>query len=400
MRRDRTTVCHVITRMIVGGAQENTMYSCAHVDPDRFASLLVTGPETGPEGSLHEEVKDLGIRTIVLPSLVRAISPGTDAAALAALVRLFRRERPHIVHTHSSKAGILGRLAARIARVPAIVHTVHGWSFHDHMPAWKRAAYIRAERAVSRSTDRLVFVTERDRRKGSDERIGDADRYVTIRSGIDVDAFRLARSERREARRRLSLPDDVPVVGSVTRLSQQKDPRTFVAAAALVANRSPEARFVLVGDGPLRDELRAAAQKAGLGERITFAGLRRDVPHLLPAFDVFVLTSLWEGLPRVIPQAMAAQIPVVAAGVDGVLEAIVDGETGLLYRPGDPAHLADAVLRVLAEPALAERLAASGADRAEVFSLETMIADLERLYEGLGAGPGARAGDDHRRGSP
>lgn len=374
-------VCEVITRLIVGGAQETAILTCARLDPDAFDASLVTGPQTGPEGSLHGWARELGVVLEVEPSLVRELSLLNELRALFRLWRRFRRERPDVVHTHSSKAGILGRLAARLAGVPAVVHTVHGWSFHEHMPRWERRMYVRLERLAARWTDRFVLVTERDRAKGLSVGIGRPERYSTIRSGVDLAPYRTGDGS--GFRAELGIPGRAPVVGTVARLSPQKDPIGFVDAGAEVLEKRPEAHLVFVGDGPMRPEVERRAAELGVADRLHLPGIRRDVPDVVAAFDVFIASSLWEGLPRTVIQAMAAGVPVVASSVDGIAEAVTDGTSGLLVPPGDRRALAEAVLRVLEDTDLAGRLADDGRARAEDFSEGTMIERLEGLYREL-----------------
>ncbi|HZS34179.1 MAG TPA: glycosyltransferase [Methylomirabilota bacterium] len=257
----RVDVCHVITRLIVGGAQENTVLTCAGLTRTGHRSVLVTGPETGPEGDLRGEAEQRGVPVCVIPSLVRELAPRRDLAALLALRRLFERSRPDIVHTHSSKAGILGRLAARWARVPVIVHTVHGWGFHGSTPPVRRAAYVGLERLVARWTTRLVVVSERDRTTGLGDRIGTPGQYTLIRSGVDLAPFRDARQHRAAVRASLGVPPAAPVIGAVTRLAAQKDPTTLVRAAGAVLRDLGEAHLVVVGDGP------SAASASGSSRR-------------------------------------------------------------------------------------------------------------------------------------
>ena len=382
----RIRVLHVITRLIVGGAQENTMLTAALLDPGRYVVDVASGPQTGSEGSLIPEVRARGIHLTILPSLVRQVHPLKDAAALVALTRMIRRGQYEVVHTHSSKAGILGRWAAHLAGVPVIVHTVHGWGHHDRQSPPARRFYVLLERATQLVTDRLIVVSPRNTQKGLADGIATAEKYVTIRSGIEVDRFRQVSQPREEVRAELGIPPDAAVVGTVTRLSPQKAPLDFVAAAAQVATERPDVHFVLVGDGPLRAEVEARVGALGLAGRVHLAGLRRDVPDLMHSFDVFVLSSLWEGLPRVLPQAMAAGLPIVATAVDGNAEAVTDGVTGFLTPPGDPGAMAAAVVRLLDAPNLAKKMGQAGQARVEEFSARKMVGDIEVLYEALLAG--------------
>jgi len=251
----RLRVCHVITHLEVGGATEAAINSCAHVDPARFTAVLVCGRSPAGERDARPLADELGVEVVTLPSLGRPIRPFRDLEALRALRRTFREWHPDVVHTHSSKAGFLGRVAARRERVTGIVHTVHGWSFHDHMPRAERALYIGLERRAARWTDRIVTVSELDREKGLAARIGTTERYTVIHELNDVARFLAADRDRAKARARLGLEEDGPVVGTLGRLSDQKDPATFVRAAAGISSQVPDSRFVMIGDGPLRSDV-------------------------------------------------------------------------------------------------------------------------------------------------
>jgi glycosyltransferase involved in cell wall biosynthesis len=379
----RVRVLHIITRLIIGGAQENTMLTAALLDPARYTVEVISGPQTGPEGSLIPEVRARGIPLTILPSLVREIHPLKDPAAVAALARFIKQGRYDIVHTHSSKAGILGRWAARLANVPIIVHTVHGWAHHDRQRPLERRTYILLERITQRVTDRLVVVSPRNIEKGLADSIAVPKKYVTIRSGIELDRFRAPARPREAVRAELGIPQGAVVVGTVTRLSPQKAPLDFVAAAAQVAAQRRDARFVIVGDGPLRAEVEAQVSALGLAERVRLTGLRRDVPDLLHSFDIFALTSLWEGLPRVLPQAMAAGLPIVATAVDGNAEAVTDGVNGFLTPAGDPSAMAGGLLRMLDGPALRREMGWIGQTMVEEFGAVKMVQDIAALYEAL-----------------
>ncbi|MBN1813018.1 MAG: glycosyltransferase family 4 protein [Anaerolineae bacterium] len=376
-------VLQVITRLIVGGAQETVMLVADMLDPVRFAVDVLSGPQTGPEGSLIEDVRARGIPLTIEPALVREINPAKDLLVFVRLVRFIRQGHYDIVHTNSSKAGILGRWAARLTGVPIIVHTVHGWAHHDRQHPLVRRAYILLEQLTQHITDRLVVVSPRNIEKGLADSIASPEKYVTIRSGIELDRFRQPNRPCEAVRAELGIPLDVAVVGTVTRLSPQKAPLDFVAAAAQVAARRPDVHFVVVGDGPLRAEVESQIAAEGLTARFHLTGLRRDVPDLLHSFDVFALTSLWEGLPRVLPQAMAAGLAIVATAVDGNAEAVEDGVNGFLTPPGDPQALADALLRLLDDPALAAQMGAAGRERADEFGARKMVDDIAALYEAL-----------------
>jgi glycosyltransferase involved in cell wall biosynthesis len=380
---DRAKVLNVITKLAVGGAQETALAYCSQLDPARWATTLVTGPEQSAEGNLFDEAARRGVRVVTIPSLRRRIRPVADLRAVVELVRLFRRERPDIVHTHSSKAGLVGRLSARIAGVPVVVHTVHGWSFHEGMSPRARAVAVRLERLAARWTSTIVVVADSDADIGGEEGIGRWGQYALIRSAVDVEALRRATGSRADARVALGIPEGVPVLGTVTRLCRQKDPATLLRAARQVVDSRPDARLVVVGDGPMRAYVDQLLDELDLRPHVSLLGPRTDVAALLPGFDAFVLSSRWEGLPRVVVEAMAVGVPVVATDVGGIDEAVTDGESGLLAAAGDPEAMAAAVLRVFDEPGLAHRLRRGAAERVDEFDIGVMTERLDDLYSSL-----------------
>jgi glycosyltransferase involved in cell wall biosynthesis len=380
-------VLHPITRLIIGGAQENTMLTAdlmnkGAVGDGRYQIAILSGPQTGPEGSLIEEVRARGTPLTIMPELRRELSPANDLKALVKLAKMMRSGRYQIVHTHSSKAGVLGRVAAKMARVPVIVHTVHGWSFHQQLTPRKLHFYVALEKIGDWCGHAAILVAEQDRAKGLAQGIRAAD-YVVIRSGIELDRFGHPQVAPAEMRQQLGIPSDALVVGSVTRLSPQKAPLDLIDAFGHIQRQFPHAWFVVVGDGPLRPDVEARIQQLGLGDRLILTGLRRDVPELMAAFDIFVLSSLWEGLPRVLPQAMASGLPIVCTAADGTAEAIEEGVNGFLVGKGETAVLAARVLQLLQDGELRRTMGEKGRCRAPQFSAETMVQEIDTLYRRL-----------------
>jgi glycosyltransferase involved in cell wall biosynthesis len=386
-------VVHVVTKLAVGGAQESALATCAGLPQERFEQIVLSGPDTDAEGSLLSAAVEQGVAVVLEPALVRPITPLADLRATWRLAQEFRRRRPDIVHTHSSKAGALGRVAARLARVPKVVHSVHGWSFNDDMRTSTRALIVGVERMTARLTDALVVEASTDLPKGLSRRIGRARQYTLIRNGIDLARFKDVDIDRAEVRGSLGLPADAWVVGTVGRLADQKDPILMVEAFAKVAANVDAGHFVWVGDGPLRAEVEARVAHLAMTDRFHLAGVRRDVPQILRALDAFAMSSRWEGLPRAVTEAMASSIPVVATNVDGVAEVVDHGVNGLLVASGDADGLADALCCLRREPARAERLARSACDRATWFSRDAMLADVGHLYSEIASGrPVPRSG--------
>lgn len=375
-------VLHIITRLIVGGAQENTMYTAALLDHDQYRVEVISGPQTGSEGSLIEETRARGVSLSIFPHLLRQISPINDVIVLWQLYRYIRKNRFSIVHTHSSKAGILGRIAAKLAGTPITIHTVHGWSFHDHMASWLKILYISLEKFCAKITDAMIVVTIQDIKKGLDNHIGASDRYHLIRSAIPLEEFSAEKYDKDQIRSELSIPMNALVLGNVGRFSPQKNPLDWIRVAGLVARELPECYFLLVGDGPLKSEVIKAIDDEKIPDRVILTGLRRDAGKMMAAMDVFLLTSLWEGLPRVIPQAMCMGLPLVCYRIDGIQEIIEPGINGFIFPSGDVVNVANACIELMKDEDKRKKIGKKGKDfAAKEFNIDTMIADIATLYQ-------------------
>jgi len=347
----RIKVLHVITKFWAG-AGGNTLLTVLGADPARYETW-VAGCEGGP---LWERAERAGVRTVRLKRFHETISPLADLYVLVQLVRLIRRERPAIVHTHSAKAGFLGRLAAWLCHTPVVVHTFHGLPFHDFMSTRRKRVYILLDRLVRPMTDAFLAVAPRVAREAIEQRIAPPGGIVVVPSAVELD--QIPTEPDPSVRIELGIGPDVPLIGTVGRLEYQKAPLDFVRMAARVVAARPGACFVMVGEGPLDAEAQAEARR--LGVEIRFLGFRADAPLVASAFDVFVISSLYEGLGRALTEAVASGRPVVATAVNGVPDLIVPGVTGLLATPGDPATLADCVLWLLEHPAEARHMGDAG----------------------------------------
>jgi glycosyltransferase involved in cell wall biosynthesis len=374
-------VCHIITRLVVGGAQENTIATCIGLRKLGYDVDLVTGPQTGPEGTLAGQARAAGVPLLVVDALRRAPNPLHDVAGCAALARLLRRGRYDIVHTHSGKAGFLGRLAAKLAGVPVIVHTIHGPSFYRYQNLAGNWLFTWAEQVAGEWTTQFVSVADAMTEQYLAAGIGTPSRYVTIHSGMDTTAFeRAAPAE---------IPGIMPgdrVVGKIARLFRLKGHEFLFEAAPRICDAAPDVKFLLVGDGVYRERFEREADRLGLSDRFIFAGLvpPGEVPRYVARMDVLVHLSLREGLPRALPQALAAGKPVVAFDVDGAREVCRDGQTGILLRPGDAGGLAEAVIRLLQDSALARRMGAQGRELVrERFTEARMVKQIDELYRRL-----------------
>lgn len=325
-------------------------------------------------GPMAARLKALGVPLTRLPRLARV-----DPFLLFGLVKLMRREKPDIVHTHLFKSDLHGRLAARWTGVPVVVSTAH------NNDAWaKRAPLGWLYGQTARLADRVIAVSDEVREYQIKYTFLPPEKIVTIDNGVDLRRFEGQESAGPAVRAELSISPDAPLVGIVGRLSPQKDHATFLQAAAQIHAALPAARFLVVGDGPLREQLIAQARTLGLENALIFCGLRSDIPALMAALDVLVVSSRWEGLPITLLEGMAAARPIVSTAVGGVPGVVTDGVSALLVPRSNPSALADATLRVLRDPALARKLGAAALERVrEKYSLESMLKQTLALYEEL-----------------
>ena len=371
----RIRVLLAITRLELGGAQRVVLHTARELDRRDFDVALAWGPGD----RLDDEALSIPeLERFPVPALVRPVAPISDLRALKSLRAAVRSFRPHVVHTHSSKAGILGRLAARLEGVPA-VHTVHGYGFTPLQSVPKRFAFRSAEKIMARFTDCFVTVSERDRRRGIEMGLFSSEKVRLIRAAIDLGRFRGAAGGD-AVRERLGVPLDVPLVTQIGNFKPQKAPLDFVRLAATVLERHRGVWFTMVGDGPQRRPAEQLADELGVTDRIIFAGWWDDVPGLLAATTVSVLTSRHEGLPCSVIESLAAGVPVVATEVDGTVEVVRSGDNGFLAEAGDIGGLAEAVSRLLADPDLRQRMAESAREGLEDFNQALMVRRQEDLY--------------------
>lgn len=390
---NRIKVVHIITKLELGGAQQNTLFTVAHLNHNVYEPVLISGTE----GILVEDAKKLkNVKVYLVPELARETNPIKDVVALFKIRRILKKlkenaERgnktetvsPVIVHTHCSKAGVLGRWAARLAGIKLIVHSFHGFSFNDSQSSLVRCIYIFLERITSFITAKSIAVSKANIEKGTNKRIFTKDKVVLIRSGIDIRKYQEKGLDRGKKRRELGFDTRIPLVAMIACFKPQKSPLDFVRVAKIVSGKNNATRFLFVGNGVLRPKVEELIEKLGMEDKILLLGWRRDIPEIMSCIDILVLTSLWEGLPRVFPQAMASGIPVVATEVDGAPEAIQDGVNGFLLPPGDIDGMAKKIVYLIRHPEKINEMGEKGKRLVEEFDIWKMLEQQEELYGDL-----------------
>jgi len=382
-------VVHIITRLDHGGSARETLQTVLGHDRGRFRVSIAFGrPETTTADDaalLKADLQQLGqadVSVFQVPPLVREINPVLDAWATVALWRLLRRVRPEVVHTHTSKAGAVGRLAARLAGIPVVIHTPHGHIFYGYYGSVASAIIRLLERHLAKITDRIVTLTDRGAQEHVQYKIASPQKFVTIHGGNSLAQFRSLRVNATVKRKELGLPPEGPIIGTVGRLVPIKGHTWLLRAVPRVLAEFPQASVVLIGDGPLLGELKELADELGITPHVVFLGTRHDIPECLAVLDLFVLPSLNEGMGRALVEAMAVGCPVVATRVGGIPDVVADGTTGLLVPPRDDRALAEAILTLLRDRS--RRAAYGEAARRYVdgrFDIETMVHNIERLYD-------------------
>ena len=377
-------IVRVIARLNVGGPAVHTTLLTEQLQSLGYNTFLVTGREGRGEGNylaLHGRSVD---NLTVLPSLTPEIRGSQDLVALAQLYRLVRRIRPHIVHTHTAKAGLLGRVAARCAGVPVIVHTFHGHILDGYFSALKTRVILATERVLARFTDRIISVSDAVRRELLAKRIGRPERHTVVPLGLDLEPFLAVSGYRGILRAELGLAPGDLLVGIVARLVPIKRHEVFLQAVKRIAERIPNCHFLVVGDGERRSELEDLVWHLGLGKRVRFLGWRADLPEIYADLDVVVLSSRNEGLPVSLIEAMAAGRPVAATRVGGVADLMEDGMTCLLVPPGESGALAEAIMALLGDPERRRVMGEAGRKRVgAAFGADRLVRDMDQLYASL-----------------
>ncbi len=367
--------------MILGGAQENTLLTCRGQHAGGHDVTLITGPALGPEGELITAAQNSGFRTIIIDELRREISPRLDAIAAKKLEATLRELKPDIVHTHSSKAGILGRKAAAKIGESKIVHTVHGLAYHRYNSWWRNRVYIALEKRAAKRSDAIISVADAMTIQALAAGVGKPQQYTTVYSGMEIEPYLQRSPQADEFRNSLALPPDAVVVTQVSRLAELKGHEFIIAAAKKI--RDPRIIFCLVGDGHWRGRIEKQIREQGLTKKFRLTGLLppTQIPAVMQGSDILIHCSLREGLARTLPQAMLAGKPVISFDVDGARE-VVDASTGILLPPKNTAGLVEGIALLAEHPQLRDELAAAGRQRCKtMFDWRTMVDRIQDVYE-------------------
>lgn len=385
-------ICHIITRFILGGAQENTLASLVGLAERGHDVTLITGPSRGREGNLLEQKglvnSNLPFKFIENRYLVRSINPLFDYLAYRSLVNHFEREKYDIIHTHSSKAGIIGRMAAsnlRDKKISKVVHTIHGLAFDKYKPFWKNKIYIAAEKLCAKKSDKIVSVCDTMSVQAINAGIGCPELFETIYSGFDLEKFIAARDKKEEIRKKLAVPENTVVLLAIGRLFNMKGAEDFLTVIENVSESyDSQIKGIMIGDGPLRNSLEKRAKENLSRNGVMFTGLLPpdEIPDWIVAADVIIHASLREGLARILVQALAAGKPVISYDIGGAKEVVTDGENGFIVNSGDVNLLTEKVKLLIENKNMLLSLT-KGARETDLtnFSSDVMVAKLEQLYK-------------------
>ncbi|MBU2234834.1 MAG: glycosyltransferase family 4 protein [Proteobacteria bacterium] len=388
---NKIKVIHVITRFDKGGSAENTFITVRGLDKARYDVVFIKGEGASPRGDsgdLETEAVEANIvaarehhvRLICLRHLVRDLHPFSDMAAFFSLIRIIGREKPHIVHTHTSKAGILGRWAAYFCRVPIIVHTPHGHVFWGYFNPWQTRLFILLERWTGRITNAIVTLTPQEKEDHLRFHIAPEEKFTVIHSGVDLGTFLAARSQPAETKALLGISPEMTVVGTVGRLTAVKDQDVLLRATSELNRQGEKIFLVLLGDGELRLDLEQLTIRLGIAGYVRFLGWRPDVARIMAVCDIFCLPSRNEGMGKVLVEAMAMGIPIIASNIGGIKDIVRPEENGLLVPVGDAAAWAEAISRLCRDPERRRRMGDAGRQMAPRYSSEEMVKMIDQLY--------------------
>lgn len=393
MTLEKIKVLHVITRLDKGGSAQNTFLTLLGLKEQNFESSLITGLSLESE-MRQEEIKAVekdiqrleskGIELVRCPSLVRKINIIKDLRAFFNIWKIIKKNKPLIVHTHTSKAGLLGRLAAKLARVPIIAHTPHGHVFFGYFRRFKTKIFVILEKIASRITDRIVALTEREKQDHVLFKIAKEDKFAVIHSGVELNELQeLSSKGKQNFKKELGIPENSFVVGTIGRLVPVKGPEFLVEAAKYIILKHPTTYFIFGGDGYLEEGLKKKAIELGVQNNIIFLGWRADVSRIISLYDIFALPSLNEGMGRVLVEAMALGKPIVASNIGGIPDLVSHGKNGFLVSPKNPGQLAKYIQILIADKEKRESMGKKGKEIAQNFSKEIMVDRIIELYKEL-----------------
>jgi glycosyltransferase involved in cell wall biosynthesis len=371
-------VLHIHTLPVISGSGINTFLSMRGMDKSRYAVELAVAPG----GPLIELVQRHGMVAHTFRHFVQPLDPFNDVLALLDLYAFLRKQGYDVIHTHNSKAGFIGRLAGKLARVPVIVHTVHGFAFHDQEPPWRQALFRNMERFAAHWCDKMVFISQPLIHWALEEGIAKNSKMIKVYSGIELDRFHPVRAEeKKRIRKKWGIGPRDPVIGMVSKLWEGKGHAVLIQAFREIKREMERAKLVIVGEGYLHGELIALVNRIGLKDSVLFTGFQMDVFEIIATFDVAVLPSFFEGMGRVLLEAMAMEKPVVASRVGGIPDLVEDGVNGFLVNPGRVRELKEGLLKVLQDKKLARKLGKQGRKKtSDRFSAEIMVQSIDRIY--------------------
>jgi len=389
---EKIKVLHLITRLDKGGSAENTLLTVLGLNKNRYEVLLARGPSTESQMSLQERMEvdrsiraaqSAGVGVITILGLWRRIAPPYDFLSFLEVLKIIRREKPKIVHTHTSKAGLIGRVAAFMAKTPVILHTPHGHIFYGYFSKLTTYIFVLIERLLAKITDKIITLTNREGLDHIRFRIASPEKFITIHSGVDIQKFITTKLEADTIKRSFGIEAESLVVGTVGRLVPIKGHKYLVEAAPKILREVPNTKLVLVGNGYLRPQLEELTYKLGVRNAFLFLGWRPDIPKIMGMFDLFALPSLNEGMGKVLVEAMASGKPIVASNAGGIPDLVMDGDNGLLVPPKNSDQLAEAIIKLLKDDKRRMKMGNRGEAIAKRYSVQSMVIKIETLYEKL-----------------
>jgi len=375
-------VLHLITRLDRGGSAKVFLNLIKALKADGIEVVMASGQSILPEEDPEVFSKENKIKFYLIPNLVRNPNPLKDIKAFFEILFILSREKPDVLHTHTSKAGFLGRIAGKLSNVKAIIHTPHGHVFYGYYNRVLSYVFLLFERLATVFTDKIIAITEREKQEYIRLRIAGGEKIQTILNGIYFEQF-LSISDSKKVRDELGVKPSVALIGWIGRLVDVKGCEYFIDAADIIRKTFPDSAFLIVGDGPLKGKLEKKTETMGLSDRIYFTGYRDDIPNILSSIDILVISSLNEGLGLVAIEAMVSARPVVTTNVGGLPEVVIDGRCGFVVPPKDPDSIADAVLKILTNPSLKEKMGIEARERAQIFDFKNTVKKTITLYQKL-----------------